>query len=98
MRRLIIDVVLGMTSVRKVGCVEGLLLLGEWTLLDRRRATDGGEGAAWSIIGLAVRMAYLLRLEDSGFVGSSRKLEDRVQRERLAWTCTYQIQFIGRKL
>lgn len=47
MRQLILDVVLGMASIRNVGCVEGLLLLGEWTLLNQGHTDNGGEGAAW---------------------------------------------------
>ncbi|KAH6981369.1 hypothetical protein BKA56DRAFT_587154 [Ilyonectria sp. MPI-CAGE-AT-0026] len=89
MRQLILDVVLGMTSIRNVGCVEGLLLLGEWTLLNQGHTDDGGEGAAWSILGLAVRLAYLLRLEDSSFKGGDGEVDTSIQRERLAWTFTY---------
>ncbi|RYC90127.1 hypothetical protein BFJ63_vAg7068 [Fusarium oxysporum f. sp. narcissi] len=88
MRGLILNVVLGRASVRKVGTVEGLLLMGEWTLHNRTQVDDGDEAAAWSIVGLAVRLAYLLRLEDSGFKGEDVEL-DSVHRERLAWTFTY---------
>ncbi|KAF5572837.1 hypothetical protein FPCIR_14170 [Fusarium pseudocircinatum] len=88
MRGLILNVVLGKASVRKVGTVEGLLLMGEWTLQNRTQVDDGDEAAAWSIVGLAVRLAYLLRLEDSGFKGDDVEL-DSVHRERLAWTFTY---------
>ncbi|KAF4963493.1 hypothetical protein FSARC_8502 [Fusarium sarcochroum] len=88
MRGLILNVVLGMASVRKVGTVEGLLIMGEWTLHNRSQIDDGDEAAAWSIVGLAVRLAYLLRLEDRGFKGDDVEL-DSVHRERLAWTFTY---------
>lgn len=86
MRALILNVVLGMASVRKVGAVEGLLLMGEWTLHNQSEVDDGDEASAWSIVGLAVRLAYLLRLEDRGFKGNDADL-DSVHRERLAWTC-----------
>ncbi|KAL2670768.1 hypothetical protein Neosp_014570 [[Neocosmospora] mangrovei] len=85
MRGLILNVVLGMASVRKVGTVEGLLLMGEWTLHNQSEVDDGDEASAWSIVGLAVRLAYLLRLEDRGFKGNDADL-DSVHRERLAWT------------
>ncbi|KXH27597.1 hypothetical protein CSAL01_00764 [Colletotrichum salicis] len=49
MRHLILDVVLEMSTIRSVGCVEGLLLPGEWTPLLLGQSDDGGEGAAWSI-------------------------------------------------
>lgn len=90
MRQLILDVVLGMTSTRGVGCVEGLLLLGEWAPLNHGQSDDGGEGAAWSILGLAVRLAYLLRLENRSFKVGCTEPSKRAQRERLAWTCTLQ--------
>ncbi|KAL3295560.1 transcriptional activator [Colletotrichum asianum] len=88
MRRLVLDVVLGMSTIRSVGCVEGLLILGEWTPLTLGQNDDGGEGAAWSILGLAVRLAYLLRLEDSSF-RADKEADPAMLRRRLAWTFTY---------
>lgn len=44
MKQLILDVVLGMPTIRSVGCVEGLLILGEWTPLTLGQNDDGGEG------------------------------------------------------
>lgn len=96
MKRLILDVVLGMASIRKVGCVEGLLLLGEWTVLNQGQADGGGEEASWSILGLAVRLAYLLRLEDSSFKGASDEENDaNLQRARLAWTCKQHVALLS---
>lgn len=88
MRHLILDVVLGMSTIRSVGCVEGLLLLGEWTPLTLGQNDDGGEGAAWSIVGLGVRLAYLLRLEESSF-RADKEADPAMLRRRLAWTCKY---------
>ncbi|WZH48388.1 Fungal_trans domain-containing protein [Fusarium acuminatum] len=88
MKSLILKVVLGKKCVRKVGSVEGLLLLGEWTLHNQDQVDDGDEASAWSIIGLAVRLAYLLRLEESGFKSDDAELQS-VHRERLVWTFTY---------
>ncbi|CAH0058149.1 unnamed protein product [Clonostachys solani] len=87
MKQLIMDVVLGAAGTRSVGCVEGLLLLGEWTMQDQ--TTGGGEGAAWSVLGLAVRTAYLLRLEDSSFKTPGEENDASLLRNRLAWTFTY---------
>lgn len=87
LRQNILDVVLGVPSTRHVGCVEGLLLLGEWNIINHGQADDGGGEAAWSILGLAVRLAYRLRLEDSGFRGENNELDPVAQRNRLAWTC-----------
>ncbi|KAL0940076.1 uncharacterized protein CTRU02_206686 [Colletotrichum truncatum] len=77
-----------MSTIRSVGCVEGLLLLGEWTPLTLGQNDDGGEGAAWSILGLAVRLAYLLHLEDSSF-RADKEADPSMLRRRLAWTFTY---------
>ncbi|CVL08418.1 uncharacterized protein FMAN_05165 [Fusarium mangiferae] len=88
MKSLILKVVLGKKCVRKVGTVEGLLLMGEWTLHSQDQVDDGDEASAWSIVGLAVRLAYLLRLEDSGFNIDDAELES-IHRERLVWTFTY---------
>lgn len=86
LRQRILDVTLGTASTRRVGCVEGLLLLGEWNLVNHGQTDDGGGEAAWSILGLAVRLAYRLRLEDA-FWGDDTDLDQSAQRNRLAWTC-----------
>jgi hypothetical protein len=88
LRRQILDIVLGVATSRHIGCVEGLLLLGEWNLINygQTQTDDGGE-AAWSILGVAVRLAYRLRLEDSGFEEKNQELDPASQRKRLAWTC-----------
>lgn len=90
MRQQLLDVVLGTTHSRSVGCVEGLLLLGEWTpaSFSGGHSDNSSEGTAWTIIGLAVRLAYLLRLEDSAFK-SAEPVGTEAQRERLAWIFTY---------
>ncbi|KAH8893977.1 hypothetical protein GQ53DRAFT_805380 [Thozetella sp. PMI_491] len=86
MRHLILELMIGPSPTRNVGCVEGLLLLGEWSPVDD---SVGGEGTAWSLIGLAVRLAYLLRLEDSSFRCSDGDLAPVMLRRRLTWTFTY---------
>lgn len=86
LRQQILGVVLGAASSRQVGCVEGLLLLGEWNLINHGQADDGGGEAAWSILGLAVRLAYRLRLEDS-FRSDGTETDHDAERNRLAWTC-----------
>lgn len=89
MRQKVLDVALGVASTRHVGCVEGLVLLGEWTFLNQGRTDDGGEGAAWSILGLAVRLTYLLLLEESSFKSHGNEVDPALQRRCLAWTCRY---------
>ncbi|KAJ5741438.1 hypothetical protein N7533_010847 [Penicillium manginii] len=88
LRQRILDVIFGAASTRRVGCVEGLLLLGEWNLVNHGQPDDGGGEAAWSILGLAVRLAYRLRLEDA-FRGDENGGDQNAQRNRLAWTFTY---------
>ncbi|KAJ5995341.1 hypothetical protein N7481_002318 [Penicillium waksmanii] len=88
LRQRILDVIFGAASTRRVGYVEGLLLLGEWNLVNHGQTDDGGGEAAWSILGLAVRLAYRLRLEDA-FRGDENEVDQRAQRNRLAWTFTY---------
>ncbi|CAG7964361.1 unnamed protein product [Penicillium nalgiovense] len=87
LRQQILDIVLGVATTRRICCVEGLLLLGEWNLINygQTQADDGGE-AAWSILGVAVRLAYRLRLEDSGFEEKNEELDPASQRKRLAST------------
>lgn len=93
MQRRILDVVLGRASTRTVGCVEGLLLLGEWMVHGQASAEDVNEDAAWSISGLAVRLAYLLRLEESSFKCTENENDPLAQRKRLVWTCTLHIPY-----
>lgn len=91
LRLRILDVVLGVASTRHVGYVEGLLLLGEWSLPSSGQTDDGDGEAAWSILGLAVRLAYRLRLEDSSFREGDQAFDAAAQRNRLSWTCTFCI-------
>ncbi|RYP56431.1 hypothetical protein DL769_009916 [Monosporascus sp. CRB-8-3] len=86
--KFLLDVALGKPSTRHVGYVEGLLLLSEWTPVREGRPHDGGENAAWSLVGLAVRLAYLLRLEETSFK-EKKALDPMMQRKRMAWTFTY---------
>ncbi|PYI24003.1 hypothetical protein BO99DRAFT_428269 [Aspergillus violaceofuscus CBS 115571] len=95
--RLIMQVVLGAGAVRCVGTVEGLLLLAEWmprvaldenSDLKSERTEDNS--MAWSLVGLAVRQAYLLHLETYSFRGEVKIESDlNCGRKRLAWIYTY---------
>lgn len=85
--------IFGTASTRRVGYVEGLLLLGEWNLVNHGQTDDGGGEAAWSILGLAVRLAYRLRLEDA-FRGDENEVDQSAQRNRLAWTCMSRPTFL----
>ncbi|KAJ6036390.1 hypothetical protein N7540_000669 [Penicillium herquei] len=89
LRQKILDIALGAAGTHHISCVEGLLLLGEWTLPAQTQASEIGSEAPWSIIGLAVRLAYRLHLEESSFPGSDNDQDTDAERKRLAWTFTY---------
>jgi hypothetical protein len=101
MKQLMLDVLLGVPSMQRVGSVEGLLLLAEWVPhIQIEKAFDiksfpGKAGVtedstAWSLVGQAVRQAYLLRLDSTGFRGEMREeLKEEYDRKRLAWSCKY---------
>ncbi|KAJ5691148.1 hypothetical protein N7488_011883 [Penicillium malachiteum] len=91
LRQRILDIALGAAGTHHISCVEGLLLLGEWTLPTQTQAGEIGSEAPWSILGLAVRLAYRLRLEESSFPGSDNDNDQDTdaERKRLAWTFTY---------
>ncbi|CAG9992937.1 unnamed protein product [Clonostachys byssicola] len=92
----IIDIVMGISTAPSVGSVEGLLLLAEWVphadigASSFKLPASGEDSAAWSLVGLAVRQAYLLHLDNYAF---RTEIKDEPQalsdRKRLAWTFTY---------
>jgi len=100
MKKLLLEVLLGLPSAQQIGSVESLLLLSEWVPYVQReensshgirRRTFGGaeDSAAWSLVGQAVRQAYLLRLDRTSFRREdSKEPKDLLDRKRLAWTCT----------
>ncbi|KAE8149875.1 hypothetical protein BDV25DRAFT_140393 [Aspergillus avenaceus] len=106
MEKLLLRVVLGYPSVRHISSVEGLLLLAEWVPHINHGAagrddvghygpsnevhTTEENSVAWSVIGLAVRQAYLLHLERYSFRGDAKDvLIPGFHRNRLAWIFTY---------
>jgi hypothetical protein len=99
MKELLLDVLLGHPSTQHVGSVEGLLLLSDW--LPHIQVEKSGytksptstvnvteDSMAWSLVGQAVRQAYLLRLDRTcfrdDFGDESKSLVDR---KRLTWSC-----------
>lgn len=95
---LLLKVFLTHSSFQTPRTVEGLLLLAEWLPhIECTEAADGASGTlfgedrlAWSIIGLAIRQAYLLRLDRGAFrqTGSEATQEQNVQK-RLIWHCKH---------
>jgi hypothetical protein len=101
MQKMLLQITLGATEVRTVGSVEGLLILAEWVphanapsgLLNASPGPTATEDtAAWTLVGLAVRQAYLLHLDKYAFRGESAEGGDSsLSRKRLAWTCTVEL-------
>ncbi len=99
MKQLLLDVLLGHPSTQQIGSVEGLLLLSEWvpdiqfdrlqrTGLPRGKIGASEDSTAWSLVGQAVRQAYLLKLDRMSFREEfSGELKDEVDRMRLVWSC-----------
>lgn len=97
MRRQLLDVLLALPHTHRIGYVEGLLLLSDWVpyiQLERSNAFKSikidvtEDNTAWSLVGQAVRHAYLLRLDRATFkeemFGES---QDQVDRKVLVWAC-----------
>lgn len=88
---------LGHPWTLKSRTVESLLLLSEW--LPHIELTHGAlkedksifleDRTSWSLVGLAVRQAYLMRLDQGAFPNTVMQQETKEQAEhkRLIWTC-----------
>lgn len=94
-QRLLLEVLLAHPWAHTPRTVEGLLLLAEWLPHVQTKQTRsepkslfGEDRMAWSLIGLAIRQGYLLRLDRAAF-RSSGDYESKQQQEhnRLVWTC-----------
>lgn len=97
-RQLLLDITLAVPWTQKSRVVEGLLLLSEWlphSMLEQSTSEDfdhvfGEDRTAWSLIGLAVRYGYLMRIDTAAFRNVDQQ-EPREQQEykRLIWTCMF---------
>ncbi|KAH8655504.1 hypothetical protein BX600DRAFT_416697 [Xylariales sp. PMI_506] len=97
-QRLLLDVLLARPWTQTARTVEGLLLLSEWLphIQSEQNSADGSisllsdDRTAWSLIGLAVRHGYLLRLDQTSFrySGPDEKKKE-FERKRLIWTFVY---------
>lgn len=90
MQELLLDVLLARPHTHRVGLVEGLLLLSDWLPSARSNASltskylHAEDATAWSLIGQAVRHAYLLRLDRASFRDiSGNKRKEVTDRNRL---------------
>lgn len=103
-QRLLLEVLLAQQWAQTPRTVQGLLLLAEWLPHQSRQIMSGlppnlasEDQTAWSLIGLAVRQGYLLRLDHAAFrkpgvsgsreVGGNGEDEKEEEEKRLIWTC-----------
>ena len=95
-QRLLLDVLLSHPWTQTPTTVQGLLLLSEWLPhIQMRHSTSAESGnsfsedrTAWSIIGQAVRHAYMLRLDRAAFRDkSSMESTEETDTKRLIWAC-----------
>lgn len=95
-QRLLLDVLLARPWTQTPRTVVGLLLLSEWlphiqtgqTTLEDSSSLLGEDRTAWSLVGLAIRHGYLMRLDQGAFRNDGMyKTKERAEYDRLVWTC-----------
>ncbi|KJZ77630.1 hypothetical protein HIM_02807 [Hirsutella minnesotensis 3608] len=76
-----------------IGSVEALLILAEWA---PQRSQDNStigcgqeDNGAWMLVGMAIRLGYLQRLEQTALVPDNGPQPDIVSRKRIAWAACY---------
>ncbi|KAK1676331.1 hypothetical protein BDP55DRAFT_631494 [Colletotrichum godetiae] len=94
-RSLLLQVLLSYFWTQTPRTVEGLLLLSEWLPdIEKKGSTSefqkdhfSGGRTTWSIVGLAVRWGYSLRLDRAAFRGpaSGYSVDERQEQNRLIW-------------
>jgi hypothetical protein len=76
--------------------VEGLILLSEWlphiqasrATSETHKSLSSEDRTAWSLVGLAVRLGYLLRLDTAAFRNFiDDESKEQEERKRLVWIC-----------
>jgi hypothetical protein len=72
-----------------VGAVEALLILAEWAPQPPQHDHVIGCGkedhGAWMLVGMAIRLGYLQRLEQTGLRQPQGTLSGHACRQRIAW-------------
>ncbi|OIW22741.1 hypothetical protein CONLIGDRAFT_694561 [Coniochaeta ligniaria NRRL 30616] len=76
-----------------VGAVEALLILAEWAPQRLQENPTIGRGeedqGAWMQVGVAIRLGYLQRLEQTGLLQAKDPKPDGFSRKQLAWAACY---------
>lgn len=76
-----------------IGSVEALLILAEWAPQRPQENSAIGCGqedhGAWMLVGLAIRLGYLQRLEQTALLPDDGKLSAEMSRKRVVWAACY---------
>ncbi|KAM5362285.1 hypothetical protein ACJZ2D_012640 [Fusarium nematophilum] len=97
-QRLLLEILLAHPWAQTSRTVEGLLLLAEWlphiqiaqTASVAPKNLFSEDRTAWSLVGLAVRQGYLLRLDRAAFRDAGDdKSKEREDHKRLVWAFVY---------
>ncbi|RDA89751.1 hypothetical protein CP533_2922 [Ophiocordyceps camponoti-saundersi (nom. inval.)] len=76
-----------------IGSVEALLILAEWAPQRSNEYSTIGCGqednGAWMLVGMAIRLGYLQRLEQTALVPENGSQSVDVSRKRIAWAACY---------
>ena len=95
-QRLLSGVVLAHPWAQSPRTVQALLLLSEWlphiqvksTTSEGNKSLFAEDRTAWSLVGLAVRQGYLLRLDQAAFCEvENDDFKEREEQKRIIWTC-----------
>ncbi|KAJ3531909.1 hypothetical protein NM208_g8671 [Fusarium decemcellulare] len=103
-QRLLLGVLLAQPWAQTPRTVEGLLLLAEWlphiqieqTTSEAPKSLFSEDRTAWSLVGLAVRQGYLLRLDRAAFRAPvDGQCKEEEEHKRLVWACEYTIDHVA---
>ena len=76
-------------GVTTVGSVEALLILAEWAPQPPHEISSIGcrkeDYGAWMLVGVAIRLGYLQRLEQTGLQDAGDNPPESFSRRRIAW-------------
>lgn len=95
-QKLLLEVLLGYPWTLRSRTVESLLLLSEWlphieltqAAPEENKSMFIEDRTSWSLVGLAVRQAYLMRLDQGAFPNTvTQETKEQAERKRLLWTC-----------
>lgn len=81
------------TGSTTVGAVEAMLILAEWVPQHPQENAVIGCGkedqGAWMLVGVAIRLGYLQRLEQTGLLQDKDYQSQNFSRKRIAWAACY---------